>query len=45
MEVFTQSLPGYPDNIRYDGDGHYWIALPSVTLQIEFLFFSLRSCY
>jgi sugar lactone lactonase YvrE len=29
VEVFTQSLPGYPDNIRYDGDGHYWIALPS----------------
>lgn len=29
VEVFIQSLPGYPDNIRYDGDGHYWIALPT----------------
>ncbi|KAG2239273.1 hypothetical protein Bca52824_090133 [Brassica carinata] len=29
VEVFIQSLSGYPDNIRYDGDGHYWIALPT----------------
>ncbi|XP_006291226.2 protein STRICTOSIDINE SYNTHASE-LIKE 4 [Capsella rubella] len=29
VEVFIQGLPGYPDNIRYDGDGHYWIALIS----------------
>ncbi|KAH0902897.1 hypothetical protein HID58_042400 [Brassica napus] len=29
VEVFIQSLPGYPDNIRCDGDGHYWIAMPS----------------
>ncbi|XP_010426698.1 PREDICTED: protein STRICTOSIDINE SYNTHASE-LIKE 6-like [Camelina sativa] len=29
VEVFIQGLPGYPDNIRYDGDGHYWIAMPS----------------
>ncbi|ESQ45367.1 hypothetical protein EUTSA_v10010472mg [Eutrema salsugineum] len=29
VEVFIQDLPGYPDNIRYDGDGHYWIAIPS----------------
>ncbi|CAH2064388.1 unnamed protein product [Thlaspi arvense] len=29
VELFIQDLPGYPDNIRYDGDGHYWIALPS----------------
>ncbi|EOA25324.1 hypothetical protein CARUB_v10018641mg [Capsella rubella] len=29
VEVFVQDLPGYPDNIRYDGEGHYWIALPS----------------
>ncbi|KAL1199759.1 Protein STRICTOSIDINE SYNTHASE-LIKE 4 [Cardamine amara subsp. amara] len=27
VEVFIQGLPGYPDNIRYDGDGHYWIAM------------------
>ncbi|XP_024013489.1 protein STRICTOSIDINE SYNTHASE-LIKE 6 isoform X1 [Eutrema salsugineum] len=29
VELFIQDLPGYPDNIRYDGDGHYWIAMPS----------------
>ncbi|CAN6802913.1 unnamed protein product, partial [Brassica oleracea] len=29
VEVFIQGLPGYPDNIRYDGEGHYWIAMPS----------------
>ena len=37
MELFIQGLPGYPDNIRYDGDGHYWIAMPSVTIKIETL--------
>ncbi|XP_009605180.1 protein STRICTOSIDINE SYNTHASE-LIKE 6-like [Nicotiana tomentosiformis] len=26
VDVFVENLPGYPDNIRYDGDGHYWIA-------------------
>ncbi|CAN8254741.1 unnamed protein product [Cochlearia groenlandica] len=29
VEIFIQGLTGYPDNIRYDGDGHYWIAMPS----------------
>ncbi|XP_048601888.1 protein STRICTOSIDINE SYNTHASE-LIKE 5-like [Brassica napus] len=30
VEVFIENvLPGYPDNIRYDGDGHYWIAMPT----------------
>ena len=38
MEVFTQGLPGYPDNIRFDGEGHYWIAMPSVNIQTEILF-------
>ncbi|CAH8364545.1 unnamed protein product [Eruca vesicaria subsp. sativa] len=23
VEVFIQGLPGYPDNVRYDGEGHY----------------------
>lgn len=27
IEKFVENLPGYPDNIHYDGDGHYWIAL------------------
>ncbi|XP_010426700.1 PREDICTED: protein STRICTOSIDINE SYNTHASE-LIKE 7 [Camelina sativa] len=30
VEVFIEDLPGYVDNIRYDGEGHYWIAIPSV---------------
>ncbi|KAI3781231.1 hypothetical protein L2E82_11240 [Cichorium intybus] len=28
IDVFAKDLPGLPDNVRYDGDGHYWIALP-----------------
>ncbi|XP_042509243.1 protein STRICTOSIDINE SYNTHASE-LIKE 5-like, partial [Macadamia integrifolia] len=30
VENFIDNLPGMPDNIRYDGDGHYWIALAAV---------------
>lgn len=30
VEKFIDNLPGMPDNIKYDGDGHYWIALPTV---------------
>ncbi|PRQ47250.1 putative strictosidine synthase transcription factor WD40-like family [Rosa chinensis] len=26
VENFIDNLPGTPDNIRYDGEGHYWIA-------------------
>lgn len=29
--MFVENLPGYPDNIRYDGDGHYWIAFATVS--------------
>ncbi|MBA0581606.1 protein STRICTOSIDINE SYNTHASE-LIKE 5 [Gossypium raimondii] len=29
VEKFIDNLPGMPDNIKYDGDGHYWIALPT----------------
>eukprot|EP00268_Persea_americana_P036798 TRINITY_DN3632_c0_g1_i1.p1 TRINITY_DN3632_c0_g1~~TRINITY_DN3632_c0_g1_i1.p1 ORF type:complete len:411 (-),score=71.43 TRINITY_DN3632_c0_g1_i1:419-1585(-) len=28
VEDFIDNLPGYPDNIKYDGEGHFWIALP-----------------
>jgi sugar lactone lactonase YvrE len=31
VERFIDSLPGYPDNIRYDGEGRYWIALSAVS--------------
>ncbi|KAK8717624.1 hypothetical protein V6N13_044885 [Hibiscus sabdariffa] len=27
LESFVDNLPGLPDSIKYDGDGHYWIAL------------------
>ena len=28
-DVFASNLPGYPDNLSYDGKGVFWIALPS----------------
>ncbi|CBI38404.3 unnamed protein product, partial [Vitis vinifera] len=28
MDKFIDNLSGTPDNILYDGEGHYWIALP-----------------
>ncbi|KAJ7953209.1 Strictosidine synthase [Quillaja saponaria] len=28
-ENFIENLPGMPDNIHYDGEGHYWIAISS----------------
>ncbi|KAB1201765.1 Protein YLS2 [Morella rubra] len=27
VDDFVDNLPGFPDNIRYDGEGHYWIGL------------------
>jgi len=27
VESFIDNLPGMPDNILYDGEGHFWIAL------------------
>ncbi|XAR73697.1 Strictosidine synthase, partial [Bertholletia excelsa] len=27
VDKFIDGLPGIPDNIRYDGEGHYWIAI------------------
>lgn len=30
VDTFIENLPGVPDNIRYDGEGKYWIALPMV---------------
>ncbi|KAG5534503.1 hypothetical protein RHGRI_022578 [Rhododendron griersonianum] len=27
VDIFIDNLPGIPDNIRYDGEGQYWIAL------------------
>lgn len=30
VDMFIDNLPGVPDNIRYDGEGLYWIALGTV---------------
>ncbi|XP_058090687.1 protein STRICTOSIDINE SYNTHASE-LIKE 5-like [Magnolia sinica] len=30
VDNFVDNLPGYPDNIRYDGDGHFWIGITAV---------------
>ncbi|XP_031276021.1 protein STRICTOSIDINE SYNTHASE-LIKE 7-like [Pistacia vera] len=29
VEKFIENLPGFPDNIHYDGQGLYWIAIAS----------------
>ncbi|CAI9118860.1 OLC1v1020487C1 [Oldenlandia corymbosa var. corymbosa] len=29
VEIFIDNIPGMPDNIRYDGEGQFWIALTS----------------
>ncbi|MED6122729.1 yls2-like [Stylosanthes scabra] len=31
IDKFCDDIPGYPDNIHYDGEGHYWIGLVSGT--------------
>ncbi|KAJ3681952.1 hypothetical protein LUZ60_014525 [Juncus effusus] len=31
VENFVENLPGFPDNVRYDDEGHYWIALTAGT--------------
>ncbi|KAL6520004.1 Strictosidine synthase [Orobanche hederae] len=37
IEMFTENLPGLPDNIRYDGEGQYWIALSTDAYSWELL--------
>ncbi|CAN0919017.1 Protein STRICTOSIDINE SYNTHASE-LIKE 7 [Linum grandiflorum] len=37
MDKFADNLPGLPDNIHYDGQGHYWIAFAGgITASVEF---------
>ncbi|KAJ4773887.1 Calcium-dependent phosphotriesterase superfamily protein [Rhynchospora pubera] len=38
-ESFIDNLPGYPDNIRYDGEGHYWIGLSAGRTMLWDIFF------
>lgn len=30
VEEFIENMPAMPDNIKYDGEGQYWIALSTV---------------
>lgn len=29
-DIFVQNLPGFPDNISADREGHFWVAIPSI---------------
>ena len=36
IDVFIDRLVGLPDNIRYDGEGQYWIAINTVSYSFIF---------
>ena len=36
-DIFVDQLPGTPDNIRFDGDETFWIAMPSLRASIDSL--------
>ena len=36
-DVFVDKLPGTPDNIRFDGENTFWIAMPSLRASIDLL--------
>lgn len=35
-EVLVNELPGYPDNITFNGKGVFWVALPSIRTNADF---------
>ncbi|MGB0930622.1 MAG: SMP-30/gluconolactonase/LRE family protein [Chitinophagales bacterium] len=35
-EVLVNELPGYPDNITFNGKGTFWVALPSIRTNADF---------
>jgi len=35
-EIWINQLPGFPDNITYNGDGIFWLALPNLRTGKEF---------
>ena len=37
QDVFIDELPGTPDNIRFDGENTFWIALPSLRASLDSL--------
>lgn len=34
-DIFVEHLPGTPDNINYDGDNTFWIAMPSLRAGVD----------
>lgn len=34
-DLFIENLPGTPDNINYDGDNTFWIAMPSLRAGVD----------
>ena len=32
-EVFIDGLPAYPDNLSYNGEGNFWVALPAPRIE------------
>ena len=37
QDVFIDELPGTPDNIRFDGESTFWIAMPSLRASLDSL--------
>ncbi len=37
QDVFIDDLPGMPDNIRFDGENTFWIAMPSLRASLDSL--------
>ncbi|MFT6809051.1 MAG: hypothetical protein ACJA01_002283 [Saprospiraceae bacterium] len=35
-EIFMNALPGYPDNISYNDNGIFWLAMPNIRVDAEF---------
>ena len=35
QDVFIDELPGTPDNIRFDGENTFWIAMPSLRASLD----------
>ena len=36
-DIFIDELPGTPDNIRFDGENTFWIAMPSLRASLDSL--------
>ena len=37
QDIFIDELPGTPDNIRFDGENTFWIAMPSLRASLDSL--------